>query len=153
MRDWRRAFRRASYRGARFWVEEDGSEVGRRVAVHDISGGEFPVTEDMGRRATEARVRAYVASDLADAEGLALEAACDAPGSALLVLPMDPARTMHCLSCRRSRERDRGGFIAYELFFVEASGGALAVASGLPALRLSFDADLAGAAAGLVLGL
>lgn len=152
MRDWRFAFRRASFRGAPFWVEQDGPEVGRRVAVHEISGGEIPVTEDMGRRALETRVRAYLASDYADAEGLTLEAACSTPGPSLLVLPMDPPRMMHCVACRRSRERDRGGFIAYDLFFVEAGAGALAVATGLPALRLSFSAGLGGVAAGISIG-
>ncbi|WGD31200.1 DNA circularization N-terminal domain-containing protein [Ancylobacter sp. WKF20] len=124
MRNWQKALRRASFRGVRFWVEEDGPERGRRVAVHNIAAGEAPVTEDLGRVATEYRVRAYVASDSADAEGWALEAACSAPGPSLLTLPMDPAALAHCVSCRRSRTRDQAGYVAYDLLFVEASGGA-----------------------------
>ena len=87
MRAWDRAFRRASFRGARFWVAEDGPEKGRRIAVMPISGGEAVLTEDMGRAAVQFRVSAYVASDLADMEGLALEAACLAAGPAPLPCP------------------------------------------------------------------
>ena len=48
MRAWDRAFRRASFRGVAFWVRRDGPLTGRRVAVHEISGGEDTPTEDLG---------------------------------------------------------------------------------------------------------
>jgi len=140
VRDWMHTLRRASFRGAAFWVEADGPAVGRRVAVHEISGGEAPVTEDMGRRATTVHVAAYVVGDTSDAVGLALEAACSAPGAAALILPMDPPRAMHCLSCRRDRRRDAMGYLAYDLEFVisgSALGGGL---GGLPSLLGIFAA-------------
>lgn len=149
MRDWMRTLRRASFRGVPFWVEIDENDGGRRVVVHEISGGETILTEDMGRRAKGIFVAAYVVGDLSDGAGRALEAACDAPGPSRLALPMDPARTMHCLSCRRSRHKERMGYIAYDLEFVEAGNGATPTAGGLNALRNVFDAGFATAAAAL----
>ncbi len=149
MRNWEQAFRRASFRGARFWVEEDGPSSGRRVAVMPVSGGEGVLTEDMGARAREIRVSAYVASDQADGEGRALEAACAAPGASLLTLPMDPAAMAHCTSCRRNRRKDRGGYIAYDLSFVPQGVSAVSAARGLAAVRDVFSAGLPGAVSGL----
>lgn len=149
MRDWKRALRRASFRGVPFWVEIDENDVGRRVAVHEISGGEAVLTEDMGRRARSVFVAAYVVGDRSDSAGRTLETACDAPGASRLALPMDPARSMHCLSCRRNRHKDRMGYIAYDLEFVEAGSGVAPAAGGLNAMRNVFDAGLATAAAAL----
>lgn len=149
MRRWERAFRRASFRGVRFWVDQDEPEVGRRIAVHEVSGGETPITEDMGRLSTEYRVTAYVTSDLADVEGLALEIACQAPGASILILPMDAPSRVHCLRCSRNRSRDRNGHIGYDLVFVEAGSAAVSPTSGLPAVRQVFAGGLAEAAAGL----
>ena len=148
MRDWTQ-LRPASFRGVRFHVESDGPDRGRRVAVHEISGGEAPVTEDMGRLATAFSVTAYVAGDAADALGRALELACDAPGPALLTLPVDPARLAHCTQCSRSREKDRNGYIAYQLGFVEAGFGVGAGALGVAAMRQVFVAGRDSAAAAI----
>lgn len=149
MRRWERAFRRASFRGVRFWVDRDSPEVGRRVAVHEVSGGNTPVTEDMGRSSAKFRVAAYVVSDLADVEGMALELACQAQGPSILILPMDPPVMVRCLNCRRDRLKDRNGHIGYDLMFVEAGGGGLSLASGLPAMRGVFSDGMGGAVAAL----
>lgn len=149
MRDWAKAMRRASFRGVSFWVDGDGPDVGRRVAVHEISGGETVVTEDMGRRARGVTVAAYLASDRADREALTLEVACEMPGPSLLILPMDPPRLMHCLGCRRDRRKDRAGFVGYDLDFVEVGIGGVAGTGGLSALRGTFERGAGGAAAAI----
>lgn len=156
MRAWERAFRRASFRGVRFWVESEEPGHGRRVAVHEMPSGEAPITQDLGRRATTFRVSAYLADDQADSNGLALEAACDAYGPALLTLPMDAARMAHCLECTRNRSKDRNGYIAYSLSFVEAGASAASMPSG-PSLSLgigglSISASLGGISASVGLG-
>lgn len=148
-RNWLSTLRQASFRGVHFYVEADGGNIGRRVAVHDISGGEVPTTEDMGRITREVRVDAYVTGDAADAAGLALERVCEAPGPSLLVLPIDAPRLMHCIGCRRRRDRDRAGYIAYDLDFVAAGGAGLSIANPLSALRGVFENALPGAAAAL----
>jgi len=148
-RNWLSTLRPASFRGIRFHVEGDGGNVGRRVAVHDISGGEAPVTEDMGKLAREVGVGAYVTGDAADLVGLALERACEAPGPSLLVLPIDAPRLVRCTGCRRRRDRDRAGYIAYDLDFVVAGIAGVALADPLSALRGVFEGALAGGAAAL----
>lgn len=149
MRNWERAFRRAKIGGARFWVNDDGAEFGRRVAVHNISGGEVAITEDLGRRTVEFRQTAYVVSDRADVEGLMLEATCSAPGPLMLTLPMDPAQLVRCRGCSRNRRKDENGYIAYELTFVMAGGSGLMAAVGLPALRGTFSVGIAGVTASI----
>lgn len=149
MRDWQKAFRRASFRGVRFWVDEDGPEGGRRIAVHEISGGNVPVIEDMGKATRPTTVTAYVASDAADAEGLALEAACDGDGPGMLVLPMDAGRLAYCEGCRRSRHKDKNGYIAYDMSFISAGGSGAAAGSGLSILRGVFSGGLTAAASAL----
>lgn len=144
-RNWLAAFRDASFRGVPFKVASDSPTGGRRVAVNEISGGDNAATEDMGRAQPQFSVDAYVAGDDADRAGHALQGACDAYGPSLLVLPMDAGKMVHCLSCRRNRDRDRAGYIGYDLDFVLA-GSAGAVTGGLGALRMIFDAGLAAAA-------
>lgn len=145
MRNWLTALRPASFRGVAFRVDGEQPDGGRRVAVHEISGGEAPLTEDMGRATREISVDAWVAGDFADAAGLALEAACDLAGPALLMLPMDRPRMVRCTGCQRDRRKDAAGYVAYRLSFVEAGGAAFGV-SALAALRGVFSAR-AGAAA------
>jgi prophage DNA circulation protein len=152
MRDWRKALRKASFRGVGFWVEAETPEVGRRVAVHEVSGGERIVTEDMGRRAREVFVSVYLAGDYADYAGLAPETACAAPGASVLALPIDPPRLMHCLTRRRSRQKDRMGYMAYDLEFVEAGTGAGPATGGVNALREIFDDGVAEVAQRLAAG-
>ncbi|MEM9734239.1 MAG: DNA circularization N-terminal domain-containing protein [Pseudomonadota bacterium] len=135
MTDWSKRFRRASVAGVRFWVLSESPVKERRVAVHEISGGEQAVTEDMGRGNGEIVVQAYVAGDAADTEGNALEAVFDIPSPVPLTLPMDPAQIVHAQTCARNRKRDRNGFIAYDLTFLPASNGAAVEASAQTAMR------------------
>ena len=134
MRDWSRAFRRASFRGVPFWVDREAPDFGRRVAVHDISGGGNTV-EDTGSRIPVYRVDAYVASDLADIEGRGLELVCRIAGPGFLPLPMDPGLIANCTSCRRDRRKDKNGLIAYDLEFLVATGAAPSVLGAVPSLR------------------
>jgi len=149
-RNWMRTLRPASFRGVPFLVESDDHDgSARRVVVHEISGGERHLTEDMGAMARTVFVIAYVTGDAADARAIALEAACGAPGPALLMLPIDLARQMHCTACRRNRNRDQGGYIAFDLEFVSAGDSSGAAQSGLGMLRDAFSGDLDAVAAAL----
>ncbi|KGF71154.1 hypothetical protein LL06_00720 [Hoeflea sp. BAL378] len=144
--------RRASFRGVPFWVESESPEVGRRVVVHEISGGETILTEDMGARSKSIFVDAYVAGDAADFAGLALERACGVPGASLLILPMDAGEAVHCIACARTRSKDQNGFVAYRLEFIRSGGRASFAASGLGQLRTAFSAGVATVAALIAAG-
>lgn len=145
MVDWSRAFRnggRASFKGVGFWVEVDELQGGRRVAIHAIPGGAY-LAEDMGLREGIYRPTAYVASDGAIGEGLSLEAVCNSEGPGLLSLPMD-AVFAHCDGFRRNRDKDKNGFIAYDLIFIAVPGVAIAAPSAGAAIQASFSAGLSG---------
>lgn len=147
-RDWAK-LRRASFRGVAFHVEGEQPEVGRRIVVHEVSGGEANPTEDMGAAASYIAVDAYVTGDQADAAGLALEAACAAAGPAMLQLPVDLPIMAHCRMCRRDRFKDRNGMVAYSLEFTPYVAMSAGVASGTGALKTVLDAGLAGLGASM----
>ena len=145
MVDWSRAFRnggRASFKGAGFWVEIDELQGGRRVAVHAIPGGSH-LSEDMGLREGVWRPTAYVASDGVIGEGKRLEAVCNSEWPGLLSLPMD-AVLAHCDGFRRNRDKDKNGFIAYDLIFIAAGSAGAASPSAGAAISASFSAGLSG---------
>lgn len=119
-RDWSKAFRQASFRGVPFWVDTEGNDGGRRLSVTQIAYGETPIIEDMGGAEDVWPTVAYVAGGVADAEALALTAACGAPGASTLVLPMLPATLARAWRCRRERRLDRNGYIAFDILFIEA---------------------------------
>ncbi|CUA90226.1 Mu-like prophage DNA circulation protein [Chelatococcus sambhunathii] len=128
MRDWSRTLFHASFRGVPFWVEVDEERGGRRIVTHEFPMRDEPFHEDLGEKAAIFSVTAYLASDAADAEAAALASASRARGPAVLVLPMHGPLTARCVDFRRSRERDRAGYVAYELDFVR-EGATVAIAS------------------------
>ena len=52
--------REASFRGARFEVDEVEASGGRRVVLHEYPLRDTPYSEDLGRRAREFSVRGYI---------------------------------------------------------------------------------------------
>jgi prophage DNA circulation protein len=147
MRDWRTSLAPASFRGVGFQVTSDElSEAGRHVATHEFVRSEEVLSEDMGRKARKFRVTGYVASDLADLEGQALVEACTRRGAGTLVLPWLGAVAVMCTGVRATHEKERLGYIAFDVEFVEAGSASL-----FPQ-RVLGD-RLAAASAGLLAGL
>ena len=121
--DWRQRLRNASFRGARFWVDQDQFEGGRRTVVHEFPHKEHPYLEDLGQQARRYQVTAYTVGDSADSEARALMAACTARGSASLVLPIFGSLRAACLEISTDRSKDRQGYVAFKLTFVEEGSG------------------------------
>lgn len=138
--DWQAILRRASFRGARFWVEEDQAKYGRRLVVHEFPNRDRPFVEDMGEKAIHFTVNAYVAGDASLGEAGALIAACRQRGAGSLVLPTDGGTSVRCISCERQFHLDKLGFIGFKLEFVEAG-------AGIGAFPIGLMEALAGAAA------
>lgn len=109
----------------------------------------MPVIEEMGRKTRSIEVTAYLAGDSIEATSGSLVAAMQAAGVGRLSLPFDPAQIVHAEDFRRSREKDRMGYIAFDLRFVpvaESGGAALslgdvasAFSSGLSAASAAFS--------------
>lgn len=127
-RYWLKSWREASFRGARFWVDKDDLETGRRLVTHEFPHRDTPYIEDLGRKANKVQVTAYIASDAADSETKSLYDACGKRGSATLVLPSARMRA-HCESCTRAWEKDRQGYFAFNLSFVVDGGSAAPVST------------------------
>lgn len=122
-RDWSGTLAPASYRGVPFFVQKDDLKGGRRLVVHEFPHADDPYVEDLGRKARHVRVTAYLVSDTADADAKRLAAALDAGGAATLSLPMDRLEA-HCNDWGRAFDKDRLGFIAFDLDFVREGAGA-----------------------------
>lgn len=88
MSAWTDSLRAASFRGVPFEVDAETLSGGRRVAVHEIPGGDQAVTEDVGRRPRTVTVQAYCLGESAIAQSIALLQALESPGSGLLVHPL-----------------------------------------------------------------
>lgn len=144
-RNWLNAFRQASFRGVPFKVEGEGGEGARRLSISPIAYAETSVIEDMGRQPRLVTLSAYVAGEVADRAALSLVAALDAKGPALLVLPMLPAMRARVQSWRLTRERDRAGFVAFDISFIEEGLGSAPFAS-LPGAGPLADMMAGGAA-------
>lgn len=136
-RDWTLTLWPASYKGVPFLVDRDGEEGGRRIVSHEFPMRDDPYNEDLGEKKRTFAVGAYIASDSADAEAAALTAICATRGAGLLVLPTHGQITARCTDFRRSRDKDRAGFIAYTLEFVR-EGAASALATVLSLANLIF---------------
>lgn len=109
----------ASFRGVPFWVLNDGESGGRRLVVHEFPGRDDPFVEDLGAKARTYKVTAYLASEGVAARAAALSAAVGRKGAGTLVLPSHGPKQVHAQEFERTRERDRQGYIAFSLSYVQ----------------------------------
>jgi len=121
-RDWLSTLWPASYRGVPFYVERDSGEYGKRVQVHEYPNRDRWYPEELGQRARYYRVTGYLASDSIDTELSVLVEACTRQGGGTLVLPLEGQRQAICLKVQTERRKDRHGYIAVDLEFVEDPG-------------------------------
>jgi len=151
MRDWTKTLLPASYGGIGFWVERDTVEGGRRVVVHEFPHRDGSFNEDLGDGPRHFRVTAYVEGDDADAQALALVGALSQEGPATLVLPdIGPVAARAQKPWTRTRERDRGGWVAFDLCFVRETDQPQATS---PTYLATLAAEGAGGLAGLAAAL
>lgn len=131
MRDWSSAFWPASYKGVPFRVEKEDLDGGRRIATHEFPYRDDPLHQDLGSAAARWEVTAYLASEAADTEAAALVAVLDTEGPGPLVLPIDGPVLARAHKWRRSREKDKAGYIAWSLTFLRegASSSSVTVSS------------------------
>ncbi|MFK0330708.1 DNA circularization N-terminal domain-containing protein [Rhizobium sp. NPDC090275] len=120
MRDWAKTLRPASYRGVPFWVDYEDLSGGKRLALHEYAGGKRPVIEELGLMSKSFGVTMYLVSDLADVQALALEAVILADGPGLLIMPMDGGMLATAQDFRRSRAKDKHGYVGFDVTFIPA---------------------------------
>ncbi|NLS02324.1 hypothetical protein HGP14_02930 [Rhizobium sp. P32RR-XVIII] len=118
MRDWAKTLRRASFRGVEFWVDYEDLSAGKRLALHEYAGSRQTVVEELGLATALYSVTAYLVSDTADAEAMLLSAVMLADGPGYLVLPIDGGMIATAQDFRRSRQKDRQGYIGFDVTFI-----------------------------------
>lgn len=146
--------REASFRGARFEVDEVEASGGRRVVLHEYPLRDTPYSEDLGRRAREFSVRGYIIQgrtyDYASARADVLKA-LEAYGPGELVHPWHGEVNVVVDDYRLRESMERGGLLELDIRFREAGqlanptasadtakGVASAASSARQALKNSF---------------
>lgn len=84
---WRSRLQAASFRGVPFEVEDEESEFGRRVQVHEYPKRDKPFTEDLGRATRRIQINAYLIGEDYMEKRDRLIAAIETEGAATLVHP------------------------------------------------------------------
>jgi prophage DNA circulation protein len=146
MRDWARTLRHASFRGVAFWVDYEDMSAGKRLALHEYAGGRQTVVEELGLATTLYSVTAYFVSDTADIDSAALSAAILADGPGRLVLPIDGGMLATAQDFRRSRSKDKHGYIGFDVTFIPAlndGGATLSIGDVTAAVATTFAAAAA----------
>ncbi|MEW5904927.1 MAG: DNA circularization N-terminal domain-containing protein [Pseudomonadota bacterium] len=137
---WRDQWQTASFRGVVFRFRSAAAVLGRRNVVHSFPGRDEPYVEDMGRKAREFTLEAFVLGDDYIAWRDRLEAACEQAGPGELVHPTRGRMLVAVQDCRPSESVDAGGMASYSLTFIEAGSNAF------PSVRVDTQAAVTVAA-------
>lgn len=149
---WRDNLVPASFRGAVFHVETSTRASGRRTVVHQYPKRNIPYSEDMGREAVRWTFTAYlILSDKGIAGNLLTQIAdlidaLESDDAGILIHPT--LGTMLCM-CERysySDQRMKGGYVEFEMQYIEAGSPAAEVGMDAQAMLLQ-NADTAEASA------
>jgi prophage DNA circulation protein len=134
---WRDNLVPASFRGAVFHVETSGRSSGRRTVVHQYPKRNLPYTEDMGREVVRWTFTGYlilrdkgIGGNLLSQIGR-LIGALEADEGGLLIHPTLGTMMVLCERYSYSDKRTIGGYVEFDMQFVEA---------GVPAFMPLVDA-------------
>ncbi|HEY9211099.1 MAG TPA: DNA circularization N-terminal domain-containing protein [Methylotenera sp.] len=117
---WRDQLQKASFRNVPFEVESDDATFGRRVEVHEYPQRDMPYAEDLGRKARERNLTAFVIGDDYMAKRDALLAAFEKAGSGELVHPYYGRMVVAVTDVRVSHSFRDGGMCSFQISFVES---------------------------------
>jgi prophage DNA circulation protein len=122
---WRQSFQPANFDGAGFYTEVGSYECGHRLVIHEFPKKDKCYTETMGRRYYGFTVRGYCIQD-ANASDYrqqrdALQERLDEGRKGQLQLPFMRPKEVMCRQYRMTEENRLGGYVAFDMSFVEAS--------------------------------
>lgn len=117
---WLEKKRPASFRGVPFYINDSQLGAGRRLARHEYPQRDLPYLEDMGRKAREYKVDAYVLGPEYMDSRDALLAAIEKPGPGQLVHPWHGTVQVVAQDCQLSESTSAGGYAKFSITFVEA---------------------------------
>lgn len=115
--------REASFRGVPFEVDSADEAGGRRLARHEYPLRDTPYAEDLGRKAGEWSLEAFIVQgrkyDYASARD-ALRSALNSRGSGTLIHPTLGELTVSVDSFRMKESTREGGYCSFSISFVES---------------------------------
>jgi prophage DNA circulation protein len=117
---WRDELQPASFRNVPFKVASTNGQLGRRTVIHEYPTSDLPYAEDLGRKAREFSIEAFVIGPdymtLRDDLIYALEL----PGAGELVHPFRGRQQVVLTSASVSESTDEGGMAKFSLSFTES---------------------------------
>lgn len=140
---WQDQLQKASFRGVEFQVEADDAAFGRRVQLHEYPQRDKPYVEDMGKKAREISLTAFlIGPDYMAARDKLLEAVEQA-GPGELVHPWYGRLTVSIKDdgCRVTHGRDEGGLCRIRLTFIESGEMAFPAAGAASGAKTLLAAD------------
>jgi prophage DNA circulation protein len=116
---WREEKQKASFRGVTFHVKSSDGDIGRRNVIHQYPKRDTAYGEDLGKKAREFTLTAFVLGDNYMAARDAFEAAIEAPGSGELVHPWRGRMTVSVTRCSVNESIDAEGKASWSVTFTE----------------------------------
>ncbi len=117
---WRDRLQKASFRGVSFEVESDDATFGRRVETHEYPQRDTPYVEDLGRKAREKNLQAFVIGDDYMAKRDQLLGALEKAGSGELVHPYYGRMIVSVIDVRVNHSFRDGGMCGFQISFIES---------------------------------
>ncbi|SFG29521.1 Mu-like prophage DNA circulation protein [Duganella sp. CF458] len=117
---WRDQLQPASFRGVPFEMTSTSLTAGRRLARHEYPQRDVPYLEDMGRRAREYKVEAYIIGPGYMSGRDQLLAAVEEEGAGQFVNRYHGTKLVTVAECELSESSEFGGLAKFTLHFVEA---------------------------------
>ena len=117
---WRKRLRTASFRKVRFNLTNAESSFGRRTVNHQYPKRDLPWSEDMGRKAREFTIEAFINGTDYLRQRDRLKEACEKSGPGRLVHPYYGNLDVICTGCEIRESAIEGGVARFNLTFREA---------------------------------
>lgn len=117
--DWRLQLKKASFNGVPFLVDSHDMKLGRRTVQHDYPLRDKAYIEDLGRRAEEFTIEAYVLGSDYMAQRDALREQLVKAGAGSLVHPYLGQRVVALTDASLRETTSEGGMARFTLTFVE----------------------------------
>lgn len=117
---WKDKLREASFRGVSFFCDSTGIDGGRRTQTHEFAYRDKPYTEDLGRKAQEFPIEAYVLGDDYMTARDDLLKACNKEGPGELIHPYYGSIQVNCQVINIRESTSEGRIARISLQFIEA---------------------------------
>ena len=117
---WKDNLQEASFRGVPFFYDSTGIDGGRRTQTHEFAYRDKPYTEDLGRKAQEIPIEAYVLGDDYMTARDNLLKACNEEGPGELIHPYYGSIQVNCQVISVRESTSEGRIARISLQFIEA---------------------------------